>query len=118
MFKLIFELLINPLGLPIEWYYEYGIMCVIGFLAYKLAFNNVGGMYRSGLLSGRTSGSFFHWLIRLIYFFVLWVVTYGFIYIGKILYAHRKLVLICTINVILVVLLIIFLIKKSHKQDK
>lgn len=30
MFKFIFEILTDPLGLPIEWYWEYLILAVIG----------------------------------------------------------------------------------------
>ena len=34
MFKFIFDLLTDPLGLPIEWYYEYLILAAIGTIAY------------------------------------------------------------------------------------
>lgn len=79
MFKYIFNLLIDPLGLPIDWYYEYLILAVIGAVAYGIAYRCVGDMYHMGAIDGRTSGSFFHWLIRLILFAVLWAVTYGLI---------------------------------------
>lgn len=36
-------------------------------------------MYSGGMIDGSTSGSFFHWLIRLILFVILWAVTYGII---------------------------------------
>ena len=36
-------------------------------------------MYSGGTIDGSTSGSFFHWLIRLVSFVVLWAVTYGII---------------------------------------
>ena len=77
MFKLIFEILTDPLGLPIEWYWEYLILTVIGAVAYAVAYRCVGDMYSGGMIDGSTSGSFFHWLIRLILFVVLWAVTYG-----------------------------------------
>ena len=79
MFKLIFEILTDPLGLPIEWYWEYLILTVIGAVAYAVAYRCVGDMYSGGMIDGSTSGSFFHWLIRLILFVVLWAVTYGII---------------------------------------
>lgn len=79
MFKFIFEILIDPLGLPIEWYWEYLILAVIGAAAYAVAYRCVGDMCSGGMIEGSTSGSFFHWLIRLILFVALWAVTYGII---------------------------------------
>mgnify|MGYP000018310499 FL=1 len=79
MFKFIFDLLTDPLGLPIEWYWEYIILLVIGAVAYAVAYRCVGDMYSGGMIDGSTSGSFFHWLIRLILFVALWAVTYGII---------------------------------------
>lgn len=79
MFKFIFEILTDPLGLPIEWYWEYLILAVIGAVAYTVAYRCVGDMYSDGMIDGSTSGSFFHWLIRLILFVILWAVTYGII---------------------------------------
>ena len=79
MFKFIFDLLTDPLGLPIEWYWEYIILFVIGAVAYAVAYRCVGDMYSGGMIDGSTSGSFFHWLIRLILFVILWAVTYGII---------------------------------------
>ena len=79
MFKFIFDLLTAPLGLPIEWYWEYIILLVIGAVAYAVAYRCVGDMYSGGMIDGSTSGSFFHWLIRLILFVILWAVTYGII---------------------------------------
>ena len=79
MFTFIFDLLTDPLGLPIEWYWEYIILLVIGAVAYAVAYRCVGDMYSGGMIDGSTSGSFFHWLIRLILFVILWAVTYGII---------------------------------------
>ena len=77
IFKFMFERLTDPLGLPINPIYEYVILAVIGLVAYGLAYRKVGDMYHGGLISGRTEGSFFHWLIRLILFVGLWLLTYG-----------------------------------------
>lgn len=76
-FKFMFERLTDPLGLPINALYEYIILAVIGAVAYGIAYSKVGDMYHGGLISGRTEGSFFHWLIRLILFVGLWLLTYG-----------------------------------------
>ena len=44
MFKFIFDLAIEPLGLPIEWYYEWIILAVIGYIAYLIAYEKVGSL--------------------------------------------------------------------------
>ena len=77
IFKFLFERATNPLGLPINALYEYIILAVIGAIAYDIAYSKVGDMYHGGLISGRTEGSFFHWLIRLILFVGLWLLAYG-----------------------------------------
>lgn len=76
-FKFMFERLTDPLGLPINALYEYIILAMIDAIAYGIAYSKVGDMYHGGLISGRTEGSFFHWLIRLILFVGLWLLTYG-----------------------------------------
>jgi putative membrane protein len=77
IFKFLFERATDPLGLPINAFYEYIILAVIGAVAYGIAYSKVGDMYHSSLISGRTEGSFFHWLIRLILFVGLWLLAYG-----------------------------------------
>ena len=42
MFKFIFDLATEPLGLPIEWYYEWIILLVIGEIAQDDDGNVVG----------------------------------------------------------------------------
>ena len=77
IFKFLFERETDPLGLPINAFYEYIILAVIGAVAYGIAYSKVGDMYHGSLISGRTEGSFFHWLIRLILFVGLWLLAYG-----------------------------------------
>lgn len=103
MFKFIFEILTDPLGLPIEWYWEYLILAVIGVVAYAGAYRCVGDMYSGGMIDGSISGSFFHWLIRLILFVVLWAVTYGIIAVVKWLTDNWVLVLCIVDGVVAVV---------------
>ena len=89
MFKFIFDLATEPLGLPIEWYYEWIILLVIGEIAYHVAYDKVGALYHSGSISGRAAGSFIHWIIRTVVFVAVWAVTYGVIWIGKFVMAHK-----------------------------
>jgi hypothetical protein len=104
MFKFIFDLATEPLGLPIEWYYEWIILGVIGYIAYLIAYDKVGSLYRGDFISGRTAGSFFHWIIRTIYFIVMWAITYGVIWIGKFVVAHKIQVAIGICSIVTVVI--------------
>lgn len=74
MFKFIFDVITEPLGLPIEWYYEYFALGIIELVSYKLAFSKVGMLYRSGM-RGRASGSFMHNLIKAGYFILIWMIV-------------------------------------------
>ena len=121
MLKLLFEFLTEPLGLPIEWYYEYVILAVVGFIAYMIAFRCVGSMYREGFISSRGAGSFFHWLIRLIFFVIIWAVTYGVIAFVKWLCANWILVLCVLGGIVLLVAIItttISIIKKKNTSSE
>ena len=39
MFKFIFDLITEPLGVPIEWYHEWIVILVIGEMAYRIAYD-------------------------------------------------------------------------------
>ncbi len=121
MFKVIFEFLTEPLGLPIEWYWEYIILAAIGGIAYIIAYNTVGVMYRADFISGRTSGSFFHWLIRLFVFAVIWAVTYGVIWLVKLITANWQMILMVSgiaVGVIGLLALAVFVLQKSRKARR
>lgn len=86
--KFIFNILTEPLGLPIPCYLEYLILGVIGIISYKFAYKKVGDMYGNQVISGAMAGSFFHWIIRLALFVLLWAAIYGVIYGVKLLIKH------------------------------
>ena len=109
MWKKLFDFLTEPLGLPIEWYWEYLILAVIGFIAYVIAFRCVGDLYDSGAISGRGIGSFLHWLIRLVFFTVVWAITYGIIFIGKWFIAHWIAAVVILAALVLVSIIIRFI---------
>ena len=77
IFKFIYDRLTDPLGLPIDALYEYIILAVIGAVAYGLAYRKIGDMYHRRMIVGKIKGSFFHWVIRVFFFVMLWLVTYG-----------------------------------------
>jgi len=119
MFKFIFEIATEPLGLPIEWYYEWLILAIINAIAFELAWGDVRGMYRRRDITGKTAGSFFHWIIRTLCFVAIWAVTYGVICIAKFVWRHKLEVGIgigCLIVLVLIVKMII--VKKTHTRIK
>lgn len=120
MFKFIFDLATEPLGLPIEWYYEWIIILVIGKIAYMVAYDKVGVLYHSGSISGRSAGSFVHWIIRTVVFVAFWAVTYGVIWIVKFAVAHKIQVAIgiCSIIVVVITVKLFIWIKERNKLVK
>lgn len=120
MFKFIFDLATEPLGLPIEWYYEWIILLVIGEIAYHVAYDKVGALYHSGSISGRAAGSFVHWIIRTVVFVAVWAVTYGVIWIGKFVMAHKIQVAIgiCSIVAVVIAVKIFVWFKEQNELVK
>ena len=120
MFKFIFDLATEPLGLPIDWYYKWIILGVIGYIAYLIAYDKVGSLYHGDFISGRAAGSFFHWIIRTIYFIVMWAITYGVIWTGKFVMAHiiQVAIGICSIVAVAIAVKIFIWIKERNKLVK
>ena len=88
LFSLFFDRITDPLDLPIEPWKEWIILVIIGWIAYLVAFRLVGKMYDAGDISTGIGGSFFHWLIRLVVFVILWAVTNGVIHVLQFCAAH------------------------------
>ena len=84
MYKFIFEIITDPLGLPIPVIWEYVILFLLNEIAFRIAWNaSPGGKW----------GSEIHWAIRIPTFIVLWGITYGVINIVKWLWTNWVLVL-------------------------
>lgn len=64
MFKFIFDLAIEPLGLPIEWYYEWIILAVIGYIAYLIAYEKVGSLKDKGIIERKGPDNGGKWVIK------------------------------------------------------
>ena len=120
MLKFVFELAIEPLGLPIEWYWEWLILSIIGCISYAFAFSKVREMYRDKTIKGRGSGSIMHWIIRFICFVIIWAITYGVIWLVKVIIRYRKIILLSSLGIIimtvLVKVLILFYRRKREKH--
>lgn len=98
--KGIFELFTGLLGLPIEWHWEYVILLLIGGISYIKAWNKVGDLYRSGIISGSSTGSDLHWLIKLLWFVALWAITYALICAVRFIMNNRQIILFAVCSVV------------------
>ena len=110
MFKVIFELINDPLGLPINPIWEYVILLVLNEIAFQIAWNaSPGGRW----------GSEIHWAVRLPMFIVLWAITYAIISAVKWICANWILVLflIGGIAVVIGITAIILLNRKKRKTQ-
>jgi len=118
MLKFIFELLTDPLGLPIPYFYEYIILAIIGVFAYVIAYILVGKLYDNDLIDGKTLGKLCHWAIRLFVFIILWAISYGVIRLFLLVKANLEV----TVILLLISALALFAIgliikhKKVHKR--
>lgn len=117
MFKVIFDLATDPLGLPIEWYYEWIILLAIEGIAYQIAYNKVGHLYHSGVISGKTAGSFVHWIIRIVIYVAIWAITYGVIWIVKYVMTHKVQILIGVCSIMAVGIAIKLFIGIKNKRN-
>lgn len=90
MFKFLYEIIIDPLGLPIGIMEEYIILIIINEIAFQIAYDKVGGMYHSGWITSKAEGSLIHWLVRSVIFVAIWFLlraaiwTRGFIMDNKV----------------------------------
>ena len=117
MFKFIYELTMDPLGLPTEWYYELFILWIIDQIAYSKAYNYVGGLYREGFISGSVLGSMCHWIVRIFHFVVMWAITYSVIWIGKFVLSHKFEVGMGAIVILSIVVMIKIVIWNNDRKE-
>ena len=103
--KFLFDLLVDPLGLPIDIVYEYIILLILGEVAYQLAYEKTG-IWGRGLTSGEKS--IMHWVIRAVYYVVIWIVLRAFISLYDFAVNHKILSLVIAYIAIIIVGIIAF----------
>ena len=107
MFKLIFELLTDPLGLPIDALWEYLILLIIGAISFSVGWEvSPGGHF----------GSVIHWVVRLVVFVALWGITYGVIVAFQWFIAHW-VTCIAILTGIITLIVALVLIKKRKVEN-
>lgn len=105
LYKFIFTLLTDPLGLPIHPFWEYVILFVLNEIAFKIAWNaSPGGAF----------GSEIHWAVRIPAFIVLWAITYGIIWAVKWIIVNWMLVL-CILGAAILAGVVTVAIKRLQK---
>ena len=79
MLKLLFTLLTDPLGLPIEPLWEYVILLIVGEVVHEIAWSaSPGGVF----------GSLIYWITKLLAFVAIWAVLYAVITVIKFIIAY------------------------------
>lgn len=107
MYRFIFDILTDPLGLPVNDLWEYGILAVIGLLAFGVGWQvSSGGMF----------GCVIHWIARLLAFFVLWAVAY--ILLAALQWVIAHLALVCGTVIMAVAVIVIVSITGPHPYKK
>ena len=79
IYSILFDILTDPLGLPISPLWEYLLLLVISGIAFRIAWEASPGGF---------GGSTIHWIVRIIAFVAIWAVTYAVIWAGKFVIAH------------------------------
>lgn len=105
MYKFIFTMLTDPLGLPISPLWEYLILVVLNEIAFHIAWD---------ISPGGFGGSTIHWVVRLLTFALMWAVVYGVIAFVKWLCVNWLLVL-AIIGVVALIGSVPFLLYRRHK---
>ncbi len=119
MYKEIFSFITEPLGLPINIFWEYIILAVEAFVAYIASYKFIGSLYRKRIIYGKEQGKAAHWIVRLIIFVALWATTYGTITLGRIIINYPVISALVFIGIIFFVIMSIMIFKKlKNKQVK
>ena len=107
IYSFIFDLLTDPLSLPISPLWEYVILLIIAEIAFQIAWNATPGGY---------GGSTIHWFVRIIVFAGMWAVPYAVIAMGQFVWAHW-IPIVCIIGGLVAVSISIGLKHKHRKQE-
>lgn len=79
IFSFIFDLITDPLALPLSPLWEYLILLILGTIAFHIAWEASPGGF---------GGSAIHWFVRTVAFVVMWAVAYAIIAAAKFVIAH------------------------------
>ncbi len=106
MFKFLFDILTDPLGLPIHFLWEYLILAIIGAIAFKIAWD---------VSPGGFGGSAIHWIVRLIAFIILWAMVYGVIALVKWIFTNWVIALCIVIGIIVLGIVVAVIVNRNSE---
>ena len=107
MFKFLFEILTDPLGLPINALWEYLVIVIINAVAFKIAWD---------ASPGGTFGSAIHWAVRLIAFVIIWAITYGVIALAKWIFANWIIALCIVVGIAVLGIVIAIIVNRNSER--
>lgn len=113
----IFEWITGNYNLFENTIFNYIMMGFIGLIAFGVALQVVGDMYSGGSISSREAGSFFHWLIRLIVFTLLFVVISIIMWIVGLIMSVPLWIWISLIVIVFMVIIVIQIIEIKKKKE-
>lgn len=106
MLKFLFELITDPLGLPLPWYWDLLCMTAIGAVAFAIGW---------AISPGGELGSLIHWVVRAIAFIALWAIVYGIIVAAQWIIANWVFVL-CAVLFIVAVIAAVHIVRRNKKE--
>ena len=113
--KMLLDFLTLPLSLPISPFWDFLICLVLGEIAYRVAYSLAGEYGSTSVERGRI-----HWIIRIPFFFILWIIAC--VIIKAVMFVSANLIwILIAISVLAIiglsVLLVLHIRQKKKKQD-
>ena len=105
MLKNLYEILVSPLGLPINPIWEYVIIFIVGEIAHEVAF---------WISPGGRFGSLIYWVSKFLVFVAVWIVLYVVILVVKFIINNWIWFIIGGIILLIVSIILIIIFKKKQ----
>lgn len=105
MLKILYEILVCPLGLPINPIWEYVIIFIVGEIAHEVAF---------WISTGGRFGSLIYWVSKFLVFVAAWAILYGIISAAKFVISNWIWFIIGGIILLIVSIILIIIFKKKQ----
>lgn len=107
IYSLIFDIITDPLGLPISWIWELLILIGIEIIAGKIAWDaSPGGLF----------GSEIHWFVRILAFVIIWAIVYAVIWTAKLIIKHW-IISLCILGGILLIIAVICIVRRKNNKS-
>ncbi len=111
--KPIFEVFTGEVAVCDNVIYNYLILLIVGEISFRSAWNFVGDLYHSGIISGSAIGSFLHWTSRLIIYMAIAYIIIFFIWLAEFIVTIPIWVWISCFATITIGVTAIYLIRKK-----